>query len=127
MRSNLFTAHQAYTEHASADTLNHLARAITDYSLVVCAKRRISGFDAEEIAQDTTMSVWQKLGSYDPTRSSFKTWIHRCTLDQVSIYLRQQRKHDRDVAGQLCRTPERREVDPRLMRTLCNATSDGGN
>lgn len=46
---------------------------------------------AEDIAQDATIAVWQTISKYDPTRSSFSTWVWQVTNGIILDRFRQQR------------------------------------
>jgi DNA-directed RNA polymerase specialized sigma24 family protein len=83
--NNLNLAYAAYDDDSSQGNLNALLAEVRKYAYTVCIRRGIRQEDATDVAQDTAFDIWCKLFKYDHTRSSFRTWVHRCTLDQVSI------------------------------------------
>jgi DNA-directed RNA polymerase specialized sigma24 family protein len=125
MASKLASAHLHYLQQPDELTLNRLLAEVTSYSLTLCAQRRIDLTDAEEIAQETALSVHIKLEQYNPARSSFRTWVHRLTLDQVCIHRRKGEAHTRNTTPQ----PEptymsSTSIDPALIRQIRLAAGD---
>jgi DNA-directed RNA polymerase specialized sigma24 family protein len=98
MRTNsLNLAYAAYDADSSQDNLDSLLADVRKYAYTVCIRRGVRHEDATDVAQDTAFDIWCKLFEYDHTRSSFRTWVHRCTLDQVSINRRKGDAHAKNV------------------------------
>lgn len=120
-KADLTQAHRNYVSENCDLHLNKLLAEVSSYALTLCRKRAINDEDAEEVAQDTALKVWSKLADYDPARSSIKTWVHRCTLDQVSIARRKAEAHARDLVAQGSIAVVHRDADPSQMRSIRNA------
>lgn len=60
---------------------------------VVALSRRagLAPVDAEDVAQDVFLTLWQKPFSYEADRSRFSTWLYRITLNRSIDKLRRQR------------------------------------
>jgi len=97
MRNDLNHLHNRYVIDPTDDNRDILLVAVTAYAVALCRKRSVTQADAEEVAQDTVITCLVKLDQYDSTRSSFRTWAHRLTLDQVSIHRRKAEAYYRDV------------------------------
>jgi DNA-directed RNA polymerase specialized sigma24 family protein len=121
MVSNLANAHVKYTADPTDEMVNELMSAVTEYSISVCLKRSICMTDAQEVAQETALKVWQRLKEYDPTRSAFKTWVHRCTLDAISINRRKAEALAKNVEGQRLTRYTYRAPDPLLLTEVRTA------
>lgn len=39
--------------------------------------------DAENLCQEVLLKVWQGIGSYDPSRGRFRSWLYVCTRNAV--------------------------------------------
>jgi len=96
----LNTAHKTYLADPSIENANVLFADIARYARALCLKRGVSREDAADTAQDAALAVWTKLHQYDPARSAFRTWVHRCTLDQISINRRNSDARLKDTVGQ---------------------------
>jgi RNA polymerase sigma-70 factor (ECF subfamily) len=59
---------------------------------VVALSRRagLSPSDAEDVAQDVFLTLWQKPFSYEASRSRFSTWLYRVTFNRSIDRLRRQ-------------------------------------
>jgi RNA polymerase sigma-70 factor (ECF subfamily) len=51
--------------------------------------------DAEDVRQELLVRVWRYLGSYDPARGRFRSWLFRCTAHALSD-LEQRRRAGRE-------------------------------
>jgi RNA polymerase sigma-70 factor (ECF subfamily) len=96
MRYNVATAYAAYSHQITTSTTNTLYRSITDYALTVCLREHVNPTDAEDIAQEVTIAVWARLNSFNYRKSSFRTWVHRITLDRIADAHRKQARTERD-------------------------------
>jgi RNA polymerase sigma-70 factor (ECF subfamily) len=54
---------------------------------------------AEDLVQDVFISVWRNAKSFDPSRASFATWIHRIARNRATDFDRKRRARPRVVAG----------------------------
>jgi RNA polymerase sigma-70 factor (ECF subfamily) len=54
---------------------------------------------AEDLVQDVFISVWRNAKSFDPSRASFATWIHRIARNRATDLDRKRRARPRVVAG----------------------------
>jgi hypothetical protein len=97
MSNNLTTAHQSYLAVSSPERRNALMVEVANYAYVVCIRRKVYPEDAKDTAHDAAITIMGKLKQFDPALSSFKTWTHRCTLDQISINRRKAVAHRKDV------------------------------
>ena len=61
----------AADREAFAALFRHFAPRLKSYALRLGA----SGAAAEELAQETMLTVWRKAGRFDPARASASTWI----------------------------------------------------
>ena len=96
MRYNVATAYTAYAHQITTSTTNTLYRSITDYALTVCLREGVNPSNAEDIAQEVTIAVWARLSSFNYRKSSFRTWLHRITLDRIAEAYRKHARSGRD-------------------------------
>jgi hypothetical protein len=84
--------------------------------LWACYERAIHGFlrsrvsqdaDIEDIVQNTSIEVWQKLSTYDPNRGSFYTFVRCTAVFMWKRYLDARRRRDQREGATL----EAREAD----------------
>jgi RNA polymerase sigma-70 factor, ECF subfamily len=54
---------------------------------------------AEDLVQDVFISVWRNAKSFDPSRASFATWIHRIARNRATDLDRKRQTRPRVVAG----------------------------
>ena len=54
---------------------------------------------AEDLVQDVFISVWRNARSFDPSRASFATWIHRIARNRATDLDRKRQARPRVVAG----------------------------
>ena len=52
---------------------------------------------AEELVQEVFLKVWRSSGTFDPTRSSFSTWLYRVTRSVASDLYRKRARRLRSV------------------------------
>ena len=118
MRSNLTSAYARYVNHADANSLNGLYSAVSDYARVIAQRRKLNLADASDVAQETAITVWQRLATFDSSKSSFRTWVHRCTLDRLVDYLRKQARLNR--AAQVTNTDESatNDINPAYIASI---------
>jgi RNA polymerase sigma-70 factor (ECF subfamily) len=65
---------------------------------------------AEDLVQDVFTSVWRGAATFDPSRASFATWVHRITRNRATDLIRRRRARVRTVGGEA--RPEPGEEDP---------------
>jgi DNA-directed RNA polymerase specialized sigma24 family protein len=109
----LTEAHQRYLAQPDTASMSDLLAEVTSYAYTISRKRNVQHDDAEDVAQDTALTVLEQIDQYDPTMSSIKTWTHRKTLDNVSIRRRKAEAHCKDSAGEAAAKSIRR-TDHRL-------------
>lgn len=71
--ADLLAVAQRRDREAFARVFDHFAPRIEAY----LSRLGVDPVSAEEIAQDTLMTVWRKSDLFDPTKSSPSTWIYR--------------------------------------------------
>jgi RNA polymerase sigma-70 factor (ECF subfamily) len=54
---------------------------------------------AEDLVQDVFISVWRKAKTFDSSRASFATWIHRIARNRATDLDRKRRARPKVVAG----------------------------
>jgi RNA polymerase sigma-70 factor (ECF subfamily) len=72
--------------------------------------------DAEEVLQDSFEYAFRRLGSYDPARAGFKTWLYRITISRCrnkrrrkwlpTLSISQLNDHDKQLSDQETVAPE---------------------
>jgi RNA polymerase sigma-70 factor (ECF subfamily) len=65
---------------------------------------------AEDLVQDVFTSVWRGAATFDPSKASFATWVHRITRNRATDLIRRRRARVRTVGGEA--HPEPGEEDP---------------
>ncbi|MGB3634543.1 MAG: sigma-70 family RNA polymerase sigma factor [Rubrobacteraceae bacterium] len=65
---------------------------------------------AEDLVQDVFTSIWRNAGTFDPSKASFSTWIHRITRNRATDLIRRRKVRVKTVGSD--RTPEPEESDP---------------
>src|SRR5437868_11010202 len=80
--------------------------------------------DAEDIAQDVFLTAYRKLGSYDPGRGAFSTWLLTIARNRCRNALKKSRPRPLaglpdDVAGD--RPPDAELAEAELFRLLDRA------
>lgn len=56
----------------------------------------ISPDQAEELAQETMLAVWDKAGSYDPSKAAASTWLYTIARNKKIDFLRKNARPDPD-------------------------------
>lgn len=87
-----------------------------DYHGKICGYIRSkinSAQDAEDLAADVFVKVFEKLGSFDESKASLSTWIYTITRNTLTDYFR-----TRKVFAEI---PETMETDTSVEDDVCNA------
>lgn len=87
-----------------------------DYHGRVCGYIRSkinSAQDAEDLAADVFVKVFEKLDSFDESKASLSTWIYTITRNKLTDYFR-----TRKVFAEI---PETMEADSSVEDDVCNA------
>ena len=87
---------------AFADLFRHFAPRLKSFAMRAGADPAT----AEEIAQDTMLTVWRRAETFDGTKSSVSTWIFTIARNKRIDLLRRERRHD--IVPEI----EDRQVDP---------------
>jgi RNA polymerase sigma-70 factor (ECF subfamily) len=69
-----------------------LLRAHTRKVYNLCYRFSGQGGDAEDLAQEVFIKVFQTLRSYDPAQGSFRTWLNRVARNHLVDHYRRTRK-----------------------------------
>jgi RNA polymerase sigma-70 factor, ECF subfamily len=72
--------------------------------------------EAEELAQDVMITVWQKAGLYDRRQASVSTWMFRIARNRRIDVQRRQRRTDLNPDDATLRPPELAQPDDLLAR-----------
>ncbi|NRB54190.1 MAG: RNA polymerase sigma factor [Saprospiraceae bacterium] len=48
--------------------------------------------DAEEVLQDTFLTIFDKIETFDPERGAFKSWTHRIAINKALMRVRKKKK-----------------------------------
>jgi RNA polymerase sigma-70 factor (ECF subfamily) len=68
---------------------------------------------ADDIVQEAFIKAWRNIGNFR-MQSSFRSWLHRITVNAAMDYLRKQARHNRVETGELeWETIEHGSVTPR--------------
>jgi RNA polymerase sigma-70 factor (ECF subfamily) len=88
-----------------------------------------SAADAEDVLQDVFLQAHRRLDTYDPTRGSLKTWLHRVTVNRCLNVKRSRRltlaeadvetMADRSAAG-----PDESVAEQELLRSALDNLSE---
>lgn len=65
---------------------------------------------AEDLVQDVFTSVWRSAATFDPSRASFSTWLHRITRNRATDMIRRRKVRVRVIGSDT--PPEPEEADP---------------
>ena len=74
--------------------------------LGVCIRMLVDHREAEEVLQEAYVSVWQRAGSFDPTRAGAMTWLVALARNKAIDRLRQHRIPASDPAVELEAIPD---------------------
>lgn len=97
-----------------------------EYRQVYALCRRLSGSgeDAEDLTQEVFLKVYSKLGTFDPVRGNFRTWITTITRNQVVDHLR--RTRNQRLTDSIDAAEEFDDgSNPEYSVRLCRALADG--
>lgn len=87
-----------------------------DYHGKVCGyiRSKINSFeDAEDLAADVFLKVYEKLDSFDESKASLSTWIFTITKNKLTDYFRTKKDYDE--------VPETYEADTSVEDEVINA------
>ena len=90
------------TKQAFADLFRHFAPRLKSFAMRAGADPTV----AEEIAQDTMLTIWRRAETFDGTKSSVSTWVFTIARNKRIDMLRRELRHD------LVPEIEDRQVDP---------------
>ena len=97
---------------AFAELFEFYAPRIKSYMLRLGA----SNSEAEELAQDVMITVWQKAGMYDRRQASVSTWMFRIARNRRIDAQRRQRRPELTADDPMLRPPELEQPDDLLAR-----------
>ena len=72
--------------------------------------------EAEELAQDVMITVWQKAGMYDRKQASVSTWMFRIARNRRIDLQRRQRRPELTADDPMLRPPEIEQPDSLMSR-----------
>lgn len=58
------------------------------YCYTICVRYGVSTYDVKDCMQIIFMEIFKSLKSFDPTKSQFKTWLTRITINQILMQKR---------------------------------------
>lgn len=73
---------------------------------------------AEDLLQDVFVSVWRSAGSFDDSRASFATWIHRVTRNRATDLVRRRRARVKTVSESSAFEPGEEDSTNSLSRNF---------
>lgn len=97
---------------AFAELFDFYAPRIKSYMLRLGA----SDGEAEELAQDVMVTVWQKAGMYDRKQASVSTWMFRIARNRRIDVQRRQRRPELTADDPMLRPPEIEQPDALMAR-----------
>lgn len=97
---------------AFAELFDFYAPRIKSYMLRLGA----SDSEAEELAQDVLVTVWQKAGLYDRKQASVSTWMFRIARNRRIDVQRRQRRPELTADDPMLRPPQIEQPDATLAR-----------
>jgi RNA polymerase sigma-70 factor, ECF subfamily len=97
---------------AFAELFDFYAPRIKSYMLRLGA----SNSEAEELAQDVLVTVWQKAGLYDRKQASVSTWMFRIARNRRIDVQRRQRRPELTADDPMLRPPEIEQPDAVMAR-----------
>ena len=103
---------QSRSKSAFAELFEFYAPRIKSYMLRLGA----SDSEAEELAQDVMITVWQKAGMYDRRQASVSTWMFRIARNRRIDAQRRQRRPELTSDDPMLRPPELEQPDDLLER-----------
>jgi len=102
----------ARSKAAFAELFEFYAPRIKSYMLRLGA----SDSEAEELAQDVLITVWQKAGLYDRKQASVSTWMFRIARNRRIDVQRRQRRPELSEDDPMLRPPEIEQPDDVMAR-----------
>ncbi len=102
----------ARSKAAFAELFEFYAPRIKSYMLRLGA----SDSEAEELAQDVLITVWQKAGLYDRKQASVSTWMFRIARNRRIDLQRRQRRPELSEDDPMLRPPEIEQPDDMMAR-----------
>jgi RNA polymerase sigma-70 factor, ECF subfamily len=81
-------------EVALSKLYDRYSRTVYGVGLKILGDRSL----AEELVQDVFLKVWRSAGTFDPSRSSFSTWLYRVTRSAAIDLYRKRASRVRQVA-----------------------------
>jgi RNA polymerase sigma-70 factor (ECF subfamily) len=97
---------------AFSELFDFYAPRIKSYMLRLGA----SDGEAEELAQDVMITVWQKAGMYDRKQASVSTWMFRIARNRRIDLQRRQRRPELTADDPMLRPPEIEQPDSLMSR-----------
>lgn len=80
-----------------ADAIRALTQRCLPRVHAVAARLLSDRSEAEDVAQETFLKVWRKIGLYDPERARLETWVTRIAMN--ASYDRLRKKRDSQFNG----------------------------
>lgn len=70
----------------------------------------LSQAQAEDVAQETFLRAWRSLGTFDPERAGFPTWLftiarNAALNERARVHTRRETTHGTDIEAALCERP----------------------
>jgi RNA polymerase sigma-70 factor (ECF subfamily) len=81
-----------------------LVERYLDRVVALAGRTLMNHADAEEVAQETFLRVWQHASRWQPGRARFSTWLYRVTLNLCTDRLRQRRPGGDDGLAEIADT-----------------------
>lgn len=103
---------ESRSKAAFAELFAFFAPRIKSYMLRLGA----SDSEAEELAQDVMITVWQKAGMYDAALASVSTWIFRVARNRRIDAQRRTRRPELAAEDPMLRPPEIEQPDETFLR-----------
>lgn len=100
------------SREAFAELFDFYAPRIKSYMMRLGA----SDSEAEELAQDVLVTVWQKAGLYDRKQASVSTWMFRIARNRRIDVQRRQRRPELTADDPMLRPPEIEQPDAVMAR-----------
>lgn len=100
------------SKEAFAELFDFYAPRIKSYMMRLGA----SDSEAEELAQDVLVTVWQKAGLYDRKQASVSTWMFRIARNRRIDVQRRQRRPELTADDPMLRPPEIEQPDTVMAR-----------
>lgn len=109
---------------AFAELFEYFAPRIKSYLM----KHGANESAAEEILQNTFVTIWEKAGSYNPQKAAASTWIFTIARNKRIDALRREKyieiNSDAPALAQASHAPEEDYADPQALDTLSSALKE---